>query len=59
MLYQDKVKYFLMRRQKKIRLKEIAEYIGCSVSLLSIYENNQIDMDSDKERKYIEFIQNY
>lgn len=59
MLYQEKVKYFLMRKQKKIRLKEIAEYIGCSISLLSMYENNQLDIDPEKERKYVEFITNY
>lgn len=59
MLYQDKMKYFLMRKQKKIRLKEIADYIGCSISLLSMYENNQLDIDTEKERKYIEFITNY
>ncbi len=59
MLYQDKVKYFLMRRQKKIRLKEVAKYVGCSVSLLSMFENNQVDMPAEKVQKYIEFITNY
>lgn len=59
MLYQEKMKYFLMRKQKKIRLKEIANYIGCSIALLSMYENNQLDMDPEKERKYVEFVTNY
>ncbi|ERM91927.1 XRE family transcriptional regulator [Caldanaerobacter subterraneus subsp. yonseiensis KB-1] len=59
MLYQEKIKYFLMRKQKKIKLREIAEYIGCSISLLSMFENNQIDMPTEKIQKYIEFIQNY
>jgi transcriptional regulator with XRE-family HTH domain len=59
MLYQDKIKYFLMRRQKKIRLKEVAKYVGCSVSLLSMFENNQVDMPVEKVQKYIEFITNY
>jgi transcriptional regulator with XRE-family HTH domain len=59
MLYQEKMKYFLMRKQKKIRLKEIANYIGCSIALLSMYENNQLNIDPEKERKYVEFITNY
>lgn len=59
MLYQEKIKYFLMRKQKKIRLKEIANYIGCSIALLSMYENNQLNIDPEKERKYVEFITNY
>lgn len=48
-----------MRRQKKIRLKEVAKYVGCSVSLLSMFENNQVDMPIEKAQKYIEFITNY
>lgn len=59
MLYQEKMKYFLMRKQKKIRLKEIANYIGCSIALLSMFENNQLNIDPEKERKYVEFITNY
>lgn len=48
-----------MRRKKKIKLKEIAEYIGCSIAHLSKYENGISNMDSIKIKKYQEFIENY
>lgn len=50
---------FLMRRQKKIKLSQIAEYIGCSVALLSKYENNKVAMDLVKVKKYNQFILDY
>lgn len=50
---------FLMRRQKGIKLSQIAEFIGCSVPLLSRYENNKVAMDSEKVKQYKEFIVNY
>ncbi|MET3658659.1 XRE family transcriptional regulator [Sporosarcina psychrophila] len=49
---------FLMRRQKRIKLSEIAKYIGCSIALLSKYENNLVAMESIKVRKYKEYILN-
>lgn len=47
---------FVMRKRKKILLKEVAEYIGCSISLLSRYENMSVCMDSDKVIKYEQYI---
>jgi len=49
---------FIMRRKKKITLKELAEYIGCSISLLSLFENEKVDMDAIKRQKYRQYIIN-
>lgn len=55
----NKTDYYLMRREKKIKLKQIADYIGCSIANLSKYENNLINMSNDKVQKYQEYIKNY
>lgn len=52
-------KYFLMRRRKGITLKQVAKYVGCSVSMLSLYENGRCNMDVNKKVKYKEFITNF
>lgn len=54
-----KDEYVLKRRKKKIRLRQLAEYIGCSQSLISQYETGNCEMDLVKVRKYKEFIDNY
>lgn len=51
--------YYLLRRQKKIRLRQLAQYCTCSISQLSRYENNLIQLDSQKVKRYQEFITNY
>ena len=50
---------FIMRRNKKIKLSMLANYIDCSISLLSRYENQQVAMDKEKVRKYREYIEQY
>lgn len=50
---------FIMRKRKRLKLKEIASYINCSISLLSRFENLQVAMDKEKVRKYKDFILNY
>ncbi|MEQ6356085.1 transcriptional regulator [Lysinibacillus sp. KCTC 33748] len=50
------IELFLMRRQKQIRLTDIARHIGCSIALLSKYENNKVAMEANKVQKYKEFI---
>lgn len=55
----NKTDYYLMRRDKKIKLKQIANYIGCSIAHLSKFENNLVNMSDDKIRKYQDFIKNY
>ncbi|MEY9866621.1 transcriptional regulator with XRE-family HTH domain [Peribacillus sp. B2I2] len=54
-----KDEYVLKRRRKKIRLRQIAEDIGCSQSLISQYETGNCDMDRVKVQKYKEFIDSY
>ena len=54
-----KDEYILKRRKKKIILKQLAEYIGCSQSLISQYETGHCEMDIKKVKKYREFIDNY
>ena len=48
--------YFLKRRQKKITMQEIAEYIGCSQSLISRYETGDCGMKKEKLEMYREYI---
>ena len=50
--HMNQTELFVMRKRKRIKLKDIAEYIGCSISLLSRYENMSVCMDSDKVIKY-------
>jgi transcriptional regulator with XRE-family HTH domain len=56
---QEKQLYFNLRRNKKIRLKHIANYLNCSISLLSRYERENINMDERKIIGYKNFITNY
>jgi|GEM_PF-1482686 len=48
--------YLLKRRKKKITMQEIAEYIGCSQSLISRYETGNCGMSKEKIQKYREYI---
>lgn len=49
--------YFVaMRRRKNIKLRELAEYIACSISLLSKYEKYQCDISEPKENQYKKYI---
>lgn len=54
-----KDEYILKRRKKKIVLRQIAKYIGCSLSLISRYETDSCEMDKDKIKKYREYIDEY
>lgn len=50
--------YFLMRRRKKITLKELAKECSCSIGLISLYENHNANMSPEKVQKYKEYITN-
>ncbi|EWH33627.1 XRE family transcriptional regulator [Lysinibacillus sphaericus] len=52
------IELFLMRRQKRIKLSDIAKHIDCSIALLSRHENNKVAMDSSKVKMYKEYILN-
>lgn len=55
----EKIEYFLMRRKKKITLKELAKVCNCSIGLLSLYENDKLaNMCPNKIQKYKEYITN-
>lgn len=51
-----KDEYFLKRRQKKISMNKIANYIGCSQSLISRYETGNCGMSKSKIERYREYI---
>jgi len=54
-----KDEYVLKRRKKRIRLRQLAEYIKCSQSLISQHETGNCEMDKNKVVKYQEFIDSY
>lgn len=54
----EKQFYYNLRRNKKIRLRQIAKYVNCSISLLSRYEREDINMDEQKIEGYKGFILN-
>jgi transcriptional regulator with XRE-family HTH domain len=49
-------KYRILRFQKKIRFKELAGFMGCSVSQISNFENNHSGLSYDKLIKYMQYI---
>jgi len=55
----EKDLYLIKRRNKKIRLVQIAKAIKCSPSLLSKYEVGTFEMSKDKIVKYREYIDAY
>jgi transcriptional regulator with XRE-family HTH domain len=48
--------YRLLRYQKKIKLKDIAVLVGVSIPMLSMYENEVVNLSRENERKYRELI---
>lgn len=52
--------YRLKRLMKRIKLKDVAEYVGCSSSTISRLENEKgYQIKPDKVEKYKYFIDNY
>lgn len=57
---EDLMKYKLLRISKGIKLSgEIADYVGCKYTLLSMYEHDKTPMTQDKIQRYKFFIDNY
>ena len=50
---------YLIRKKKKIKLRELAEYMKVSVAFISYYENDERTFNSEKMEMYKEFIINY
>ncbi|WP_348621531.1 helix-turn-helix domain-containing protein [Paenibacillus polymyxa] len=48
--------YQLLRKQQKIKLKELASKIGVSVPMLSMYQNEVVNLHKEKEKQYREYI---
>ena len=55
---EDRRTWKLKRMGKGIILKDIAKYVGFSVSMVNKYENGQRDMNDDKVKLYKEYIEN-
>lgn len=51
-----KSEVYLLRRAKKIKLKDIAEHLNCSIQLLSFYERNERNINQKLEEQYYKFI---
>lgn len=47
------------RVKRKVKLKEVAEFMQCSPSYLSKWENEHIDITADKIAQYSYFINTY
>ncbi|WP_152394747.1 helix-turn-helix domain-containing protein [Paenibacillus guangzhouensis] len=48
--------YQMLRKLKKIKLKDIASIVGVSVAMLSMYENEVVNLHKEKENMYRSFI---
>ncbi|MEK4346729.1 helix-turn-helix domain-containing protein [Paenibacillus sp. FSL P4-0184] len=48
--------YQILRKQQKIKLKDLSVIVGVSVPMLSMYENEIVNLHKEKEKKYREFI---
>lgn len=54
----SKNEVYLLRRQKKILLKDVAAHLQCSVSFISKYERNERNFSKELEEKYYQYILN-
>ncbi len=55
----DRFNFKINRMAKNITLREIAEYIGCSIALISKFENDERNMSYEKFHLYKYFIDHY
>ncbi|MFD2703925.1 helix-turn-helix domain-containing protein [Salibacterium lacus] len=51
--------YHIRRKEKKIPMEKVANYIGCSQSMVSRYETGDCAFSDFKLKKYKEYIDNY
>jgi transcriptional regulator with XRE-family HTH domain len=49
--------YRLKRISKRIRLKELAAEIGCTIGLISNWENGRSSMSKTNLMRYIDYIE--
>lgn len=50
------MRWKLLRVKKGIRIKQIAEYIGCSLSYIARYEKGVVNMIPKKVKMYKKYI---
>ncbi len=55
---EERYKWKLKRMGKNITLKEVGEYVGFTLSMISKYENNHKDMEDYRIARYKEYIEN-
>lgn len=55
----DKEGYKILRKRKKITLKQIADYVGLSDSTICRWENNLREMTEKQVASYNYFIESY
>ncbi|MGG3920412.1 helix-turn-helix transcriptional regulator [Geobacillus thermodenitrificans] len=51
--------YMLMRKEKKIRIKEIASAIGITSAAISQYENGKMDLKKENLEAYKRYIETH
>lgn len=57
--FKSREQYTIFRRRNKVRLIDVAEYIGCSISLLSKWERELVNISDDKVNLYNKFIKTF
>ena len=55
-MFKTRFEWKIERMKKKIVLQEIADYLGCSRSLISQFENGKRGMNSNRVEGYKEYI---
>lgn len=57
-LFKDREKLFAFKKVNKIYLKDIAEYIGVSMTMISLYDTGKREMRESNLKKYKRYIEN-
>ena len=52
----EREKYSVWRKRNRVRLLDIAEYCGCSIPLISMWENGKQNIANKILLKYDEYI---
>ena len=52
-------KYQVWRKRHRIRLLDVANYCGCSVAALSLFENGELRVSDELLAYYDEFVEKF
>jgi len=58
-MIQGREPYQLWRKRNRVRLIDVAKYCGCSVSAISQWENNLINISDELVENYNKFIKEF